>query len=97
MRASSSGGTGWSCVRSGVRRPPSLLPSNGVVQGERNAIEPRKHPLSSMTPTIVSRDGVFYLALGSPGRMLAVYRTWDPVLGVPRVAVSSAVKMAAPS
>lgn len=39
----------------------------GVVQGEFNAIQPRKHPLSSMTPTIVLRDGRFYLALGSPG------------------------------
>ncbi|MGH9661163.1 MAG: gamma-glutamyltransferase, partial [Bryobacteraceae bacterium] len=39
----------------------------GVVQGEANAIAPRKHPLSSMTPTIVLRDGGFYLAVGSPG------------------------------
>ncbi|MCI0434179.1 MAG: gamma-glutamyltransferase, partial [Gemmatimonadetes bacterium] len=39
----------------------------GVVQGEANAIAPRKHPLSSMTPTIVLREGRFYLALGSPG------------------------------
>lgn len=39
----------------------------GVVQGEANAIQPRKHPLSSMTPTIVLRDGQFYFALGSPG------------------------------
>ncbi|HTM47712.1 MAG TPA: gamma-glutamyltransferase [Bryobacteraceae bacterium] len=39
----------------------------GLVQGEANAIQPGKHPLSSMTPTIVTRDGKFYLALGSPG------------------------------
>ena len=31
----------------------------GLVQGEVNAIQPFKRPLSSMTPTIVSRDGKF--------------------------------------
>ena len=39
----------------------------GLVQGERNAIQPRKRPLSSMTPTIVLRDGKLYMVLGSPG------------------------------
>jgi gamma-glutamyltranspeptidase / glutathione hydrolase len=39
----------------------------GVLQGEANAIEPHKHPLSSMVPTIVLRDGKFYFAVGSPG------------------------------
>ena len=39
----------------------------GVIQGEANAIAPRKHPLSSMTPTIVTRDGRLYMVLGSPG------------------------------
>ena len=39
----------------------------GLVQGEVNAIQPGKRPLSSMTPTIVLRDGRFYLVLGSPG------------------------------
>ena len=39
----------------------------GLIQGEANAIAPRKTPLSSMTPTIVLRDGKPVLALGSPG------------------------------
>jgi gamma-glutamyltranspeptidase/glutathione hydrolase len=39
----------------------------GLVQGEANAIQPRKTPLSSMTPTIVLRDGKLYLVVGSPG------------------------------
>src|SRR5579872_4943140 len=39
----------------------------GLVQGESNAIAPRKHPLSSMVPTIVLRDGKFYFTVGSPG------------------------------
>ncbi|MDQ1639612.1 MAG: gamma-glutamyltranspeptidase / glutathione hydrolase [Pyrinomonadaceae bacterium] len=40
----------------------------GLVQGERNAIAPRKRPLSAMTPTFVLRpDGSLWFAIGSPG------------------------------
>lgn len=40
----------------------------GLVQGERNAVAPRKRPLSSMTPTFVLRpDGTLWFAVGSPG------------------------------
>jgi gamma-glutamyltranspeptidase / glutathione hydrolase len=39
----------------------------GLIQGEANAIAPHKTPLSSMTPTIVLKDGKPVLALGSPG------------------------------
>lgn len=39
----------------------------GLIQGERNAIAPRKTPLSSMTPAIVLSDGKFYMTAGSPG------------------------------
>ncbi len=40
----------------------------GLIQGEANAIEPRKRPLSSMTPTIVLRDGELWFAVAQPGR-----------------------------
>jgi gamma-glutamyltranspeptidase/glutathione hydrolase len=39
----------------------------GLVQGEANAIEPGKRPLSSMSPTIVLRDGELFMVLGGPG------------------------------
>jgi gamma-glutamyltranspeptidase/glutathione hydrolase len=39
----------------------------GLVQGEANAIAPGKRPLSSMSPTIVSRNGKPVLVIGSPG------------------------------
>ena len=39
----------------------------GLVQGEANKIEPGKRPLSSMTPTIVLRDGKPWMILGTPG------------------------------
>jgi gamma-glutamyltranspeptidase/glutathione hydrolase len=38
-----------------------------LIQGEANAIEPGKRPVSSMTPTIVLRDGKLFLILGAPG------------------------------
>ncbi len=39
----------------------------GLVQGAANAIAPGKRPLSSMTPTIVLRDGQVVMVVGSPG------------------------------
>ncbi len=39
----------------------------GLVQGKANAIAPGKRPLSSMTPTIIEKDGRPVLVLGSPG------------------------------
>jgi gamma-glutamyltranspeptidase/glutathione hydrolase len=39
----------------------------GLVQGEANKIEPGKRPLSSMAPTIVTRDGKPWMILGTPG------------------------------
>jgi len=39
----------------------------GLIQGEANAIQPHKRPLSSMTPTILVKDGKLAMVLGSPG------------------------------
>jgi gamma-glutamyltranspeptidase/glutathione hydrolase len=39
----------------------------GLVQGEANAIAPRKRPLSTMTPTIVLEGDKVLFAIGSPG------------------------------
>jgi len=39
----------------------------GLVQGETNAIAPGKRPLSSMTPTIVLKDGKLFMTAGAPG------------------------------
>lgn len=38
-----------------------------LVQGEANAIAPRKRPLSSMTPTMLLKDGKLFMVLGGPG------------------------------
>ncbi|MFN0088523.1 MAG: gamma-glutamyltransferase [Blastocatellia bacterium] len=39
----------------------------GLIQGEANAVAARKRPLSSMTPTIVLKNGELWFAVGSPG------------------------------
>jgi gamma-glutamyltranspeptidase / glutathione hydrolase len=39
----------------------------GLIQGKANAIAPGKRPLSSMTPSIVLKDGKPVLAVGTPG------------------------------
>jgi len=41
--------------------------SYGLVQGEANVIAPGKRPLSSMSPTIVTKDGKPLMVVGTPG------------------------------
>lgn len=46
---------------------PGVANLYGLVGGDANAIEPRKRPLSSMSPTIVLKDGKLFMVVGSPG------------------------------
>jgi gamma-glutamyltranspeptidase / glutathione hydrolase len=46
---------------------PGVPNGFGLIQGEANAIGPRKRPLSSMTPTLLTRNGKLFLVIGSPG------------------------------
>lgn len=39
----------------------------GLLGGDANAVEPQKRPLSSMSPTIVMKDGKPFIVTGSPG------------------------------
>ncbi|MGJ3647658.1 gamma-glutamyltransferase [Sphingomonas sp. GlSt437] len=39
----------------------------GLVEGVNNAIKPGKRPLSSMTPTILTRNGKLAMVIGTPG------------------------------
>lgn len=54
----------------------------GLIQGEANAIQPRKTPLSSMTPTMVLRDGKLYLVVGSPGGPTIINTVLEVILNV---------------
>ncbi len=52
----------------------------GLVQGEANAIAPGKRPLSSMSPTIVTKDGKVFLVLGSPGGSRIITITLETIM-----------------
>ena len=46
---------------------PGVPNAFGLIGGDANAVEPAKRPLSSMTPTLVLKDGKPWLVTGSPG------------------------------
>jgi|HubBroStandDraft_4_1064222.scaffolds.fasta_scaffold01455_4 gamma-glutamyltranspeptidase/glutathione hydrolase len=54
----------------------------GLVQGESNAIAPGKRPLSSMTPTIILKDGKPFLVLGAPGGPVIITSMLQVILNV---------------
>lgn len=54
----------------------------GLVQGEANAIAPRKTPLSSMSPTIVAKDGKPFMVIGSPGGSRIITITLATIVNV---------------
>ncbi|MBX8541291.1 gamma-glutamyltransferase [Pseudomonas cichorii] len=54
----------------------------GLVQGEANAIAPGKTPLSSMSPTIVTKDGKVVMVVGTPGGSRIITATWLTMLNV---------------
>ncbi len=61
---------------------PGVPNSDGLIQGAANAIGPGKRPLSSMTPTIVVRDGKVFLVLGSPGSSKIITTVANVLMGV---------------
>ena len=54
----------------------------GLVQGEANAIAPGKAPLSSMSPTIVTKDGKVVMVVGTPGGSRIITATLLTMLNV---------------
>ena len=54
----------------------------GLVQGEGDAIAPHKTPLSSMTPTMLTRDDKLYMVLGSPGGPKIINSVLQTILNV---------------
>jgi gamma-glutamyltranspeptidase/glutathione hydrolase len=61
---------------------PGVANLYGLVQGEANAIEPKKTPLSSMSPTIVTKDGKLFMVIGSPGGARIITITLETILNV---------------
>lgn len=55
----------------------------GLIQGERNAVQPQKRPLSSMTPVIVlKKDGSVWFALGGRGGPRIISAVTQSVINV---------------
>jgi len=54
----------------------------GLVQGEANAVAPGKRPLSSMSPTIVTRDGKPVMVVGTPGGSRIITAVLHTILNV---------------
>ena len=61
---------------------PGVPNSDGLIQSNANAIGPGKRPLSSMTPTIVVRDGKTAMVLGSPGSSKIITTVANVLMGV---------------
>ena len=54
----------------------------GLVGGEANAIAPQKRMLSTMTPTIVERDGKLWMVVGTPGGATIITSVLQTILNV---------------
>src|SRR5229473_2652232 len=68
----------------------------GLVQGTANAIAPGKRPLSSMSPTIVEKDGKPLLVLGSPGGPRIITAVLETIANIVDFAMPPQDAVAAP-
>jgi gamma-glutamyltranspeptidase / glutathione hydrolase len=68
----------------------------GLIQSEANAIAPGHRPLSSMTPTILLRDGKLSFVTGSPGGPTIISATMLSVLNWMRFGMDAQAAINAP-
>jgi len=61
---------------------PGVANGAGLVQFGADRVEPGKRPLSSMTPTIVLRDGKPFMLTGSPGSATIISTTMESIVNV---------------
>nr|WP_256364902.1 gamma-glutamyltransferase [Rhodanobacter sp. 115] len=61
---------------------PGVPNSFGLVQGKINDIQPGKRPLSSMSPSIVLKNGKLFMVTGSPGGSTIISTTVESFLNV---------------
>ncbi|MEH2076702.1 MAG: gamma-glutamyltransferase [Nostoc sp.] len=61
---------------------PGVPNAFGLVGNDANSIAPRKTPLSSMTPTIVTENGHFRMAAGAPGGSTIITQVLQTILNV---------------
>ncbi|MAA99529.1 MAG: gamma-glutamyltransferase [Stappia sp.] len=75
---------------------PGVPNAYGLIGGDANAVAPRKRPLSSMSPTLVFRDGRPVIATGSPGGSRIITTTLQVILNVVDHGMNIAEASAAP-
>lgn len=61
---------------------PGVTTSTGLIGSDPNLVAPGKRMLSSMTPTIVAKEGKPYLIIGSPGGRTIINTVFQTVLNV---------------
>ena len=61
---------------------PDYTSSTGLIGTNPNIIQPEKRMLSSMTPTIIAKNGKPYLVIGSPGGRTIINTVFQAVLNV---------------
>jgi len=61
---------------------PGIPNYYGLIGAEANSIEPEKRMLSSMTPTIVEKNGKLFMLLGSPGGSTIITSVLQTILNV---------------
>jgi gamma-glutamyltranspeptidase/glutathione hydrolase len=61
---------------------PGVANSFGLVGNEANSIAPQKTPLSSMTPTIITENNRFKMAVGAPGGSTIITQVLQVILNV---------------
>lgn len=61
---------------------PGVPNMYGAIGGEANKIEPGKRMLSSMTPTIVEKNGRLYMVVGTPGGTTIITSVFQTILNV---------------
>jgi len=54
----------------------------GLVGGEANAVAPNKRMLSSMTPTIVEKNGKLFMVVGTPGGSTIITSVFQTIVNV---------------
>lgn len=61
---------------------PGLTDESGLIGTAPNVAEPGKRMLSSMSPTIVAKDGALFMVTGSPGGRTIINTTLQTILNV---------------
>ncbi len=68
----------------------------GLIGGEANAIAPGKRMLSSMTPTIIEKNGKLFMVAGTPGGSTIITSVFQTILNVIEFGMSAQQSVTAP-